>query len=67
MRVFNRIVMILLFAGLFVLGVYMVVYSLNLFGYRLEDIPRLWASPASTAASRPSPKTSRTAAFRCSL
>lgn len=32
--------MILLFAGLFVLGVYMVVYSLNLFGYRLEDIPR---------------------------
>ena len=40
MRVFNRIVMILLLAGLFVLGVYMVVYSLNLFGYRLEDIPR---------------------------
>jgi hypothetical protein len=40
MRVFNRIVMILLFAGLFVLGVYMVVYSLSLFGYRLEDIPR---------------------------
>jgi hypothetical protein len=40
MRIFNRIVMILLFAGLFVLGVYMVVYSLNLFGYRLEDIPR---------------------------
>jgi hypothetical protein len=40
MSVFNRIVMTLLFAGLFVLGVYMVVYSLNLFGYRLEDIPR---------------------------
>jgi hypothetical protein len=40
MRVFNRIVMILLFAGLFVLGVYTVVYSLNLFGYRLEDLPR---------------------------
>ena len=40
MRVFNRIVMILLFAGLFVLGVYMVVYGLNLFGYRLEDLPR---------------------------
>ena len=32
--------MILLFAGLFVLGVYTVVYSLNLFGYRLEDLPR---------------------------
>jgi hypothetical protein len=40
MRVFNRIMMILLLAGLFVLGVYTVVYSLNLFGYRLEDIPR---------------------------
>jgi hypothetical protein len=39
-RVFNRIVMILLFAGLFVLGVYTVVYSFNLFGYRLEDLPR---------------------------
>ena len=32
--------MILLFAGLFVLGVYTVVYSFNLFGYRLEDLPR---------------------------
>ena len=39
-RVFNRIVLILLFAGLFVLGVYTVVYSFNLFGYRLEDLPR---------------------------
>ena len=32
--------MILILAGLFVLGVYTVVYSFNLFGYRLEDIPR---------------------------
>ncbi len=40
MRAFNRIVMILLLAGLFVLGVYTVVYSLNLFGYRLTDLPR---------------------------
>jgi Family of unknown function (DUF6286) len=40
MRVFNRLVMILLFAGLFVLGVYVVVYSLSLFGYRLSDLPR---------------------------
>jgi hypothetical protein len=39
-RVFNRIVMILLLAGLFVLGVYTAVYSLNLFGYRLSDLPR---------------------------
>ena len=40
MRVFNRIVMILLLAGLFVLGIYTVVYSFNIFGYRLEDLPR---------------------------
>jgi hypothetical protein len=40
MRVFNRIVMILLLAGLFVLGIYTVVYSLGLFGYRIEDLPR---------------------------
>ena len=40
MRVFNRIVMILLLGGLFVLGVYTVVYSFNIFGYRLEDLPR---------------------------
>jgi hypothetical protein len=40
MRVFNRIVMILLLAGLFVLGIYTVVYSFNIFGYRIEDLPR---------------------------
>jgi len=39
MRVFNRIVMILLFAGLFVLGVYMVVYSFDLFGRSLASLP----------------------------
>ena len=44
MRVFNRIFMILLFAGLFVLGVYMVVYAFNLFGYRLEALPTLGLS-----------------------
>jgi hypothetical protein len=40
MRVFNRIVMILLLAGLFVLGLYTVVYSFNLFGYSLDNLPR---------------------------
>jgi hypothetical protein len=40
MRVFNRIVMIVLLAGLFALGIYTVVYSLNIFGYRIEDLPR---------------------------
>src|ERR671926_511016 len=39
MRVFNRIFMILLFAGLFVLGVYMIVFALDLFGYKLESLP----------------------------
>jgi hypothetical protein len=39
MRVFNRIVMTLVFAGLFVLGVYMVVYSFDLFGRSLTSLP----------------------------
>ena len=40
MRIFNRIVVILLFAGLFVLGVFTVLYSFDLAGYRLADLPR---------------------------
>jgi hypothetical protein len=39
MSVFNRIVMILLFAGLFVLGVYTVVYSFDLFDRSLTSLP----------------------------
>jgi hypothetical protein len=39
MSVFNRIVMILLLAGLFVLGVYTVVYSFDLFGRSLTSLP----------------------------
>jgi hypothetical protein len=39
MSIFNRIIMTLLFAGLFVLGVYMVVYSFDLFGYSLTSLP----------------------------
>src|SRR5918998_1845704 len=39
MNVFNRIVMTLLFVGLFVLGVYMVVYSFDLFGRSLTSLP----------------------------
>jgi hypothetical protein len=39
MNVFNRIVMTLLFASLFVLGVYMVVYSFDLFGRSLTSLP----------------------------
>src|SRR5919202_1028279 len=40
MRLFNRIFMILLLAGLFVLGLYTVAYSLSLFGYSLDNLPR---------------------------
>jgi hypothetical protein len=47
MRVFNRIIMILLLAGLFVLGVYAVVYGFNLFGYSLGDL----ANPISSFGS----------------
>ena len=39
MRVFNRVFMILLFAGLFVLGTYTVVFAFDLFGYKVESLP----------------------------
>ncbi len=39
MRIFNRIVVTLLLAGLFVLGVFTVLYSFGAAGYRLEDLP----------------------------
>lgn len=38
MRIFNRIVVVLLLAGLIALGAYTVVYSFELFGYRLADL-----------------------------
>lgn len=38
MRIFNRIAMILVLAGLFVLGVYAVVYAFDLFGYTLTSL-----------------------------
>lgn len=41
MWVLNRIVVVLLLAALFVLGVLGAVYSLNFFGYRLADVPQL--------------------------
>jgi len=39
MRVFNRIFMILLLAGIFVLGVYMIVFAFDLFDYELASLP----------------------------
>lgn len=41
MRIFNRIIVILLLAGLFVLGVFGIVYSFNLFGYQFSQLPQL--------------------------
>ena len=38
MRIFNRIIMILVLAGFFVLGVYAVVYAFDLFGKSLTGI-----------------------------
>jgi hypothetical protein len=38
MRIFNRIVVILLLAGLFVLGVYAIAYAFNLFGKNLSSL-----------------------------
>ncbi|MDP8951241.1 MAG: alkaline shock response membrane anchor protein AmaP [Actinomycetota bacterium] len=40
MRVFNRVVVVLLLAGLFALGVATVLYSFDIANYRLEDLPR---------------------------
>lgn len=39
MKVFNRVVVTLLFAGLFVLGLFGVMYSFDLLGYQLADLP----------------------------
>lgn len=41
MRIFNRIVVTLLLAGLFVLGMFGIVYSFNLFGYQFSQLPQL--------------------------
>ena len=38
MRIFNRIVVILLLAGLFVLGIYAIAYAFNLFGNNLTSL-----------------------------
>lgn len=38
MRAFNRLIVILLLAGIGVAGVFAVVYSFELLGYRLEDL-----------------------------
>ena len=40
MRVFNRIFVVLILAGLFTLGVATVLYSFDIAGHRLEDLPR---------------------------
>ena len=40
MRVFNRIMVILLLVGLLLLGAYAIVYAFGLFGYRLSDLPQ---------------------------
>ncbi len=41
MRIFNKIVVVLLLAGLTALGVCLMVYALNIDPYRLEDLPRV--------------------------
>ncbi len=41
MRIFNKIVVVLLLAGLTALGVCLLVYASNIDPYRLEDLPRV--------------------------
>lgn len=38
MRIFNRLVMVLVFAALFVAGLYAAIYGLNILGYRISDL-----------------------------
>ncbi|MCA3748041.1 MAG: hypothetical protein IN808_02750 [Rubrobacter sp.] len=46
MRVFNRVVVTLLLAGLFALGLLLLVYSVPWFGYRISELPEvLWLQP----------------------
>ena len=40
MRIFNRIVVILLLTGLFLLGLFTVLYAFDVASYRLADLPR---------------------------
>ena len=42
MRIFNKIVVVLLLGGLTALGLCAVVYAFGIDPYRLEDLPRLW-------------------------
>ena len=39
MRIFNRLIVVLLLIGVALLGVYAVVYSFDLFGYKLSNLP----------------------------
>ena len=41
MRIFNRIIVVLLLAGLVALGIAAIFYALDLAGYRLANVPRL--------------------------
>jgi hypothetical protein len=41
MRIFNRVVLVLLLAGLVALGIATIVYAFDLGGYRLADLPRV--------------------------
>jgi hypothetical protein len=44
MRVFNRLIVVLLLAGLVALGVYTALYGFGLFGYRVASLFRAWES-----------------------
>jgi hypothetical protein len=44
MRVFNRLIVVLLLAGLVTLGVFTALYGFGLLGYRLASLSRAWES-----------------------
>jgi hypothetical protein len=44
MRVFNRLIVVLLLAGLVALGAYTALYGFGLFGYQLANLSGVWES-----------------------
>jgi hypothetical protein len=46
MWIFNRLVMVLVFAGLFVGGIYAMIHGLNILGYRISDLQQTLGLPA---------------------
>ncbi len=45
MWIFNRLIMVLVFAGLFVAGLFAMIYGLNILGYQISDLQQTLGLP----------------------